>query len=169
MECNGMSQMGNMSTLEKKVDTLIRFCIAESDTVRQHYQLDLCNWAVSSGPLQGRDVSACIDRALSDLGVPDHLLGYGYLRTAIDIAVKDPDTVHYVTGLLYPRVAKYHAITPQMAERSIRHAIQNGWNRCDAAVHQLYFGGKIKPERTRPTNSEFIARLANIVRRQILE
>lgn len=151
------------------MDTLIRYCVAESDAVRRRYHVDLCNLAALPASEHSRDVSARIDRALAELGVPDHLLGYGYLRTAIDIAVKDPETIHYVTGLLYPRVAKCHGVTPQMAEHSIRNAIQSGWSRCDDGVRKLYFGGKIRPGRTRPTNSEFIARLANVVRMQIVE
>lgn len=163
-------EVGNMSSLEEKVDTLIRYCIAESETARQFYQLDLCNLLRTDRSSQlGGDVAGCIDRALADLGVPDHLLGYGYLRSAIDIAVKDPETVHYVTGLLYPKVAKCHATSPELAERAIRHAIQSGWCRCGEGMREHYFGGKIKPGRAKPTNAEFIARLANIVRRQILK
>ncbi len=168
MEREELKEMINMSTLEEKVDTLIRFCIAESDAAQLRYRVDLCQWAAMRGPMRAQDVSGCIDQVLTDLGVPDHLMGYGYLRTAIDIAVQDPETIHYMTGLLYPKVAKCHDATAQMVERSIRHAIQNGWDRCDEDVRHRYFGGKVRPDGSKPTNSEYIARAANLVRRQMV-
>lgn len=164
MEQIGNAQeKGNMSTLEQKVDTLMRYCIAESDPVRRHYHVDLL---ALLGTVKRRDARSEIDRALADLGVPDHLLGYAYLQTAIAMVVDQPDAVHNITGAVYPAVARRYATTAQLAERSIRHAIESGWNRCDFAMQQLYFGGKIKPSRSKPTNAEFIARIANIVRGQ---
>ena len=152
---------GNMRTLEQKVETLMRYCVAESEQLRRHYHVDLQAMLGNSGP---KDVRAAVDRALADLGVPDNLLGYGYLQTAISLVVEQPEAAYSVTGFVYPGVARYCGTTPQLAERAIRHAIESGWSRCDRSMRELYFGGKIKPGRKKPTNAEFIARIANVVR-----
>ena len=163
-------EMGNMSTLEEKVDTLIRYCVAESATTRQFYQWNLRDllWDGQKGPA-GEQLAVCIERVLADLGVPEHLLGYGYLRSAVEIAVNDPETVHYVTGLLYPKVAKCHRTSAALVERAIRNAIQSGWDRCGETMQLYYFGGVVRVGRSRPTNTEYIARMANIIRRQMLQ
>lgn len=165
MEFAEMRNVGNMSTLEEKVDMLIRYCIADSEAARLRCRVDLCHAA--TGGLQEREVSHLIEESLVELAVPAHLLGYGYLCTAIALAVQDPETVHYITGLLYPNVAKSHGATPQMVERAVRHAIQCGWDQCDHGVRQRYFGPAVKTNSTKPTNSQYIARLANRIRYQI--
>ena len=151
-----------MSALEEKVDALMRYCVAETAHARQYYHVGLR--AMLSDERED-DLTAGIDGALADLGVPDHLLGYRYLQCAIAMAVAEPDTVYCVTSLLYPGVARRYGTTAQLVERAIRHAVECGWNRCDSAMRQRYFGGKIKPGRSKPTNAEYIARLANILRR----
>lgn len=148
-------EKGNMSALKELVDVLTRYYLAVSSQEKQ-----LCG-----GAQQGKqEVSGHIDRALSDLGVPDHLLGYRYLQVAILSAVENPDAVYGITSLLYPAVARRFCTTASLVERAIRHAVETGWSRCDEAMRQLYFGGKIRPGRQKPTNAEFIARIANIVR-----
>lgn len=161
MEHREELEKGNMRTLEQKVETLMRYCVAESEQLRRHYHVDLQTLLGTSGPM---NVKTAVDRALADLGVPDHLLGYAYLQTAITLVVEDPVAAYSVTGFVYPGVADHYGTTPQLAERAIRHAIESGWSRCDRAMRELYFGGKIKPGRKKPTNAEFIARIANVVR-----
>lgn len=155
-------EKGNMSVLEEKVDTLLRYCVAQSSQQRRQYHGDL---QAMLGTAYKEDLGSQIDRALSDLGVPDHLLGYRYLQTAISRAVEESDAVHCLTGLLYPSVARRFGTTAQLVERAIRHAVESGWSRCDEQMRQLYFGGKIRPGRQKPTNAEFIARVANVVRK----
>lgn len=157
-----MKQNKNMSALEEKVDTLLRYCTAESEQARQHYHGDL--QAMLAASCQST-VEGSIDRALADLGVPDHLLGYRYLQCAISMAIAEPDAVYCITSLVYPAVARRYGTTAQLVERAIRHAVECGWNRCATAMRDQYFGGKIKPGRLKPTNAEYIARLANIIRR----
>lgn len=113
------------------------------------------------------DAEGAIDRALKDLGIPDHILGYSYLQVAIGAAVQEPELIHAITGRLYPLVAERCGTSCVRAERSIRHAIEQGWLRCDLSMHDRYFGGKVSASRGKPTNAEFIARLANIIRRQL--
>ena len=152
---------GNMRVLEEKVDTLLRYCLAESVQQRRHYQGNL---QAMLGSDSQRDVRMRIDGVLSDLGVPDHLLGYRYLQLAIAKAVEEPEAVYCVTGLLYPAVARNFGTPASLVERAIRHAVESGWSRCDSDMRELYFGGKIRPGRQKPTNAEFIARVANVVR-----
>ena len=157
-----VSSKGNMSALEEKVDMLMRYCVAESAQLRRHYHGDL--QAMLGYPSRA-DVGGHIDRVLADLGVPDHLLGYRYLQMAIAQVVEDPDAIHGLTAILYPTVARRYGTTAQLVERAIRHAVESGWSRCDERMRMLYFGGKIRPGKQKPTNGEFIARVANVVRK----
>lgn len=152
---------GNMRTLEQKVDVLVRYCAAESEQARRQYQANLQSM-LAVAPLM--DLRGSIDRALSDLGIPSHLLGYAYLQTAIDLVVGHPEAAYAVTSCVYPGVAMRYGTTAQLVERAIRHAVERGWSRCDEAVREMYFGGKIHSARQKPTNAEFIARIANLVR-----
>lgn len=152
---------GNMRTLEQKVDALVRYCVAESEQARRHYQANLQSMLTDAA---STDLRGSIDRALSDLGIPSHLLGFAYLQTAIDLVVRQPEAAYAVTGCVYPGVAMQYGTTAQLVERAIRHAVERGWSRCDEAMREMYFGGKIRSARQKPTNAEFIARIANLVR-----
>ena len=152
---------GNMRTLEQKVDALVRYCVAESEQARRHYQANLQSMLTDAA---STNLRGSIDRALSDLGIPSHLLGYAYLQTAIDLVVRQPEAAYAVTGCGYPGVAMQYGTTAQLVERAIRHAVERGWSRCDEAMREMYFGGKIRSARQKPTNAEFIARIANLVR-----
>ena len=152
---------GNMRTLEQKVDVLVRYCVAESEQARRYYQADLQSMLSIAPPT---DLRVSIDRALADMGIPSHLLGYAYLQVAIDLVVERPEAVYSVMGCVYPAVAMRYATTVKLVERAIRHAVERGWSRCDEAVREMYFGGKICSARQKPTNAEFIARIANLIR-----
>ena len=155
---------GNMSALEEKVDMLIRYCIADTDSVRRSYQVDLVNLLQKQPQQPSADVAECVEAVLSELCIPDHLLGYSYLGTALELAVLEPDVVHYVTGMLYPKIAQRHGTTDTLVERAMRHGIQCAWNRCPQRVWAAYFSTD-----RRPTNAEFVARVANRLRRQLLK
>lgn len=154
-------EKGNMRTLEQKVDILMRYCVAESEQARQYYHADLQSM-LTAAPCM--DVRRSVDRALSDLGIPAHLLGYAYLQSAIALVIEQPDSAYAITGIVYPGVALRYSTTAQLVERAIRHAVERGWSRCDSSMREKYFGGKIRPGRQKPTNAEFIARIANLVR-----
>lgn len=102
-----------------------------------------------------------ISALMRQLGVPAHLKGYQYLRKAIIIAVKDPTVMDGVTKILYPDIAKYYGTTASCVERAMRKAIEVAWDRGDIDFLQHYFGCTIKPEMGKPTNSEFIATVAD--------
>lgn len=102
-----------------------------------------------------------------DIGVPAHLKGYHYLREAIMLSGRDMDVVSSVTKLLYPTIAKRFKTTDQKVERAIRNAIEVSWTRGNAETFEKMFGYSALSGRTRPTNSEYIARIADSIRLDI--
>ena len=98
---------------------------------------------------------------IHEIGVPAHIKGYQYLREAILIAVNDMDVINAVTKVLYPEVAKRFCTTPSRVERAIRHAIEVAWDRGDIETLQKYFGYTVNSAKGKPTNSEFIAMIAD--------
>ncbi len=101
---------------------------------------------------------------IHQIGVPAHIKGYHYLREAIMMAVNDIDIMNSVTKCLYPSVAKKHGTTSSRVERAIRHAIEVAWDRGDVDVLNSYFGYTIHSGKGKPTNSEFIALIADKLR-----
>lgn len=99
-----------------------------------------------------------------EIGVPAHLKGYHYLRDAIILSGKDMEVVSSVTKLLYPTIAKHFKTTDQKVERAIRNAIEVSWSRGNVETFEKIFGYSIATGRTRPTNSEYIARIADNIR-----
>jgi hypothetical protein len=154
-------EMGDMRTLEQKVDILVRYCTAESAQTRRYYQADLRKMLAGDGPL---DMRQSIEWALADLDIPEHLLGYAYLQYAIELVAKQPELAYAMTTRVYRAVGMQFGTTVPLVERAVRHAIERGWNRCDEGMRNLYFGGKLRPDRAKPTNAEFITRIANVVR-----
>ena len=102
-----------------------------------------------------------------DIGVPAHLKGYHYLRDAIMLSGKDMEVVCSVTKLLYPTIAKHFRTTNQKVERAIRNAIEVSWTRGNVETFEKMFGYSVLSGRARPTNSEYIARIADKVRLDI--
>jgi len=101
---------------------------------------------------------------IHEVGVPAHIKGYQYLREAIMIAVRDMDVINAVTKVLYPEVAKRFNTTPSRVERAVRHAIEVAWDRGDLETLQKYFGYTVSNAKGKPTNSEFIAMIADRIR-----
>ncbi len=98
---------------------------------------------------------------IHEVGVPAHIKGYQYLREAILIAVNDMEVINAVTKVLYPEVAKRFGTTASRVERAIRHAIEVAWDRGDLETLQKYFGYTVSNVKGKPTNSEFIAMIAD--------
>ncbi|MBQ6999187.1 MAG: sporulation transcription factor Spo0A [Clostridia bacterium] len=105
-----------------------------------------------------------ITETIQRVGIPAHIKGYHYIRAAITMMTEDMELAHSVTKVLYPAVAKKFDTTPQRVERAIRHAIEVAWNRGDPAVLNEMFGYTIDADRGKPTNSEFIAMVSDIIR-----
>lgn len=110
------------------------------------------------------DIETQVTQIIHQIGVPAHIKGYQYLRTAILLTIKDSDIINSVTKVLYPSVAKKYATTTSRVERAIRHAIEVAWDRGDVDTLNSYFGYTIQNNRGKPTNSEFIAMIADNLR-----
>lgn len=108
-----------------------------------------------------------ITNIMLDIGVPAHLKGYHYLRDAILLSGKDMEVVSSVTKLLYPTIAKRFKTTDQKVERAIRNAIEVSWTRGNVETFEKMFGYSVSSGRNRPTNSEYIARIADSIRLDI--
>ena len=102
-----------------------------------------------------------VTSVIHEIGVPAHIKGYQYLREAIMITVNDMEVINAVTKVLYPAVAKRFGTTPSRVERAIRHAIEVAWDRGDLETLQKYFGYTVSNAKGKPTNSEFIAMIAD--------
>ena len=115
----------------------------------------------SKSSVPATDIDIVISDIMRQIGVPAHIKGYQYLRTAIKLCVNDSSMLSSVTKVLYPTVAKMYNTTPSRVERAIRHAIEVAWDRGDVDVLSSYFGYTIQSQRGKPTNSEFIAMIAD--------
>ena len=113
---------------------------------------------------QHEDLETQVTKIIHQIGVPAHIKGYQYLRTAILMVVEDNDIINSVTKILYPTIAKKYATTASRVERAIRHAIEVAWDRGDIDTLNAYFGYTIHNNRGKPTNSEFIAMIADNMR-----
>ncbi|MGN1048152.1 MAG: sporulation transcription factor Spo0A [Eubacteriales bacterium] len=110
------------------------------------------------------DIETQVTQIIHQIGVPAHIKGYQYLRTAILLTIDDSDIINSVTKVLYPSVAKKYSTTTSRVERAIRHAIEVAWDRGDVDTLNSYFGYTIQHGRGKPTNSEFIAMIADNLR-----
>ena len=110
------------------------------------------------------DLEAQVTRIIHQVGIPAHIKGYQYLRCAIMMVVKDNRIIGEVTRTLYPTVAKEFHTTSSRVERAIRHAIEVAWDRGDVDVINSYFGYTVQNSKGKPTNSEFIAMIADNLR-----
>ena len=110
------------------------------------------------------DLEVLVTETIHQVGVPAHIKGYHYLRSAIMMAVENPDIINLVTKQLYPSLAKNFQTTSSRVERAIRHAIEVAWDRGDVDVLTSYFGYTIHNTKGKPTNSEFIALISDKLR-----
>lgn len=114
-----------------------------------------------------RELELTVTDIIHEVGVPAHIKGYHYVRDAIIMAVEDPEIINAVTKRLYPIIAQKYSTTASRVERAIRHAIEVAWDRGDLDVLNSYFGFTVNNQRGKPTNSEFIAMIADKLRLQL--
>ena len=110
------------------------------------------------------DLESMVTKVIHEVGVPAHIKGYRYLRDSIMMTVNNMEIINSITKLLYPTVAKLYSTTPSRVERAIRHAIEVAWDRGDPETLNRYFGYTIASGKGKPTNSEFIAMIADNLR-----
>ena len=189
---DGISVLKAISGLDKKPITL-----ATSGFVTNYVSSAAANLGVRYLMLKPCDISALVERLeeirggesqrkpsvsrkpdktsietmvtgiIHEIGVPAHIKGYQYLREAIIIAVNDMDVINAITKVLYPQVAKTFQTTPSRVERAIRHAIEVAWDRGDLDTLQRFFGYTVSNTKGKPTNSEFIALIADKLQLQL--
>ncbi|NLC67439.1 MAG: sporulation transcription factor Spo0A [Clostridiaceae bacterium] len=111
-----------------------------------------------------KDLEVEVTNIMHEIGVPAHIKGYQYLRDAIMMVVKDLEIINSITKQLYPAIAKEYNTTPSRVERAIRHAIEVAWNRGRVEAINSIFGYTINVGKGKPTNSEFIAMIADKLR-----
>ena len=123
----------------------------------------------TTGPrrLDKTGIESMVTGIIHEIGVPAHIKGYQYLREAIIIAVNDMDVINAITKVLYPQVAKTFGTTPSRVEWAIRHAIEVAWDRGDLDTLQRFFGYTVSNTKGKPTNSEFIALIADKLQLQL--
>lgn len=112
------------------------------------------------------DLERDVTDMIHEIGVPAHIKGYQYLREAIIMSVEDPDMLGSITKVLYPTIARKYQTTSSRVERAIRHAIEVAWNRGRMETLDAMFGYTINTGKGKPTNSEFIALIADKIRLQ---
>ncbi len=123
-------------------------------------------YAISSTKVSRKevDLDVRITEVMHQLGVPAHIKGYIYLREAIELVIKDIEYLGAVTKELYPSVAAKYNTTPSRVERAIRHAIEVSWDRGNINALNKYFGSTVSANSGKPTNSQFIAKIADKLR-----
>lgn len=116
-----------------------------------------------------RDLEKDVTDMIHEIGVPAHIKGYQYLREAIMMSVEDSEMLSSITKVLYPSIAKKYQTTSSRVERAIRHAIEVAWSRGRMETLDALFGYTINTGKGKPTNSEFIALIADKIRLQYRE
>lgn len=152
----------NMSMLVKRINQL---STAGTDSFIQNAgSSNLRKSLVLKDSLVDNDLEVDITNLIHELGVPAHIKGYQYIRDAITLVVANKELLSAVTKELYPTIASMNGTTPSRVERAIRHAIELAWNRGNLETLNSLFGYTIQNDKGKPTNSEFIAIIADKLR-----
>lgn len=163
-----------MSNLEMKVEALTR-CVDPEVFARAMESVRM-GTAPEPGFLPRKepmcsdiDVGRECRKLMTELGLPPHIKGYRYAITAIRLMVEDGNILDAITKELYPAVAEVYSTTPCRVERGIRHGVELVWDRGDLDVLNRYFGNTVSIHKGKPTNSEFLATCAGIIRERMEE
>jgi len=122
---------------------------------------------VAAQAIKARPMDVEVTNIIREIGIPAHIKGYQYLRDAILMIIAEMELLGAVTKVLYPMIADKYATTPSRVERAIRHAIEVAWNRGNMDMINRLFGYTIKLEKGKPTNSEFMAMIADKLRMEM--
>ena len=157
-----------MSILELKVDTLLRLCATEDPQEKKMIRQELLDlmktrWQTSLDP------EYLVRQLLLELGSPDHLVGHPYVVQAVMMCLENRMHIDNITFGLYPQLAAAFDTTAARVERAMRHLVEVTWTRGDVDVLNRYFGNTVSPDKGKPTNGEFIARITNIVKLRMKE
>lgn len=160
-KCNGASECCKACDFVDTHDCSAKLTAKCMDVLNEHFKHGKTHVDTSTAP----DYEGYVSGLLREIGIPAHIKGYRHARYAIILSANDPDYVDAITCRLYPDVAKAFNDTASRVERAIRHAIEVAWDRGDLDVLMHYFGNTIDGSKGKPTNSEFIATMADHVKR----
>lgn len=146
------------------IDRIIMF---SKEAPKRGYEAEPHGFRPTGVVVKNYDIETMVTDIIHEIGIPAHIKGYQYLRCAIMMVVEDLDIINSITKELYPTVAKKFNTTSSRVERAIRHAIEVAWDRGDTEVLNSIFGFTIATSKGKPTNSEFIAMIADKLRLQI--
>lgn len=149
---------------DRLTNQILRVTGNSKTTVPLQTNENISDAASSPSGLSARALDQTITSIIKEIGVPAHIKGYIYLREAIQMVYTDIDLLGAVTKILYPDIAKKHNTTSSRVERAIRHAIEVAWNRGNYEVISSMFGYTVHHLKSKPTNSEFIAMIADKIR-----
>ena len=158
-----------MSNLEKKLDILMQVVLAEDEDQRRKARAELRQIAKEAAVPVADDPEPVIREIMTDLGMPEHIKGHRFTVKAVMLALGKPEIIDAITKELYPEVGDAFGTTASRVERAIRHAVEVTWGRGDYDTLVRYFGNTISISKGKPTNSEFITRIANIVQMRMKE
>jgi len=122
---------------------------------------------VTAQAIKAKSVDVEVTNIIREIGIPAHIKGYQYLRDAIMMIISEIELLGAVTKVLYPMIAEKYSTTPSRVERAIRHAIEVAWNRGNIDMINRLFGYTVKLEKGKPTNSEFMAMIADRLRMEM--
>ncbi len=147
----------DMATLTER----LRDLVAEEQVGSMSSPLYYSNTTINKNNSINTPMEVRVTNIIHDVGVPAHIKGYQYIREAILLAVENQDIINSITKTLYPALASKFKTTPSRVERAIRHAIEVAWNRGQIEIHDRIFGYTVNSNKGKPTNSEFIAMIAD--------
>lgn len=151
--------LDNLISANKEFRIMITVPSGETGTEQADHETEIPE-------LDSRDLEKDVTDMIHEIGVPAHIKGYQYLREAIMMSVEDVEMLGSITKILYPTIAKKYQTTPSRVERAIRHAIEVAWSRGRMETLDALFGYTINTGKGKPTNSEFIALIADKIRLQ---
>jgi len=168
-----LTAFGQDEVMKKAVDLGASYFVLKpfdfnhlAEQIRQTYGKQTTGFVPQAKPVEKKkvDLEANITGIIHEIGVPAHIKGYQYLREAITMVYNDVDLLGSITKILYPDIAKQYETTASRVERAIRHAIEVAWNRGNIDAITALFGYTISVAKSKPTNSEFIAMVADKLR-----
>ncbi len=161
--------LNNINVIEDAIEAGASFCIMKpcelSALSAKIHRIVRRKASIGTGEDKaGSDIESQVTRLIHKVGIPAHIKGYQYLRTAIIMTFENQELINMVTKELYPSIAKKYNTTSSRVERAIRHAIEVAWDRGDYDVLSEMFGYTVQKSKGKPTNSEFIALISDNLR-----
>ncbi len=151
----------------QKLEAILSYLTSSSESERNAAYKEMKSFSGRPRAVR-KTAKTAIGELLLEVGIPDHLLGYEYIVKAVELALENKALLNQVVFQLYPSVAAKCDTTAARVERAIRHAIEVAWINGDPEILTGYFGNTVSPRKGNPTNAQFIARMVNIIKGQMV-